>query len=351
MPTIDKTSFGTTKDGQAVDLYTLTNDHGLVAKLTNYGAILTEFWAPDRNGQLADVVLGFDELEPYESKSPHFGSTIGRVGNRIAKGRFELDGRQFVMVQNNGENHLHGGTIGYDRRVWSAEAKASGDAASVSFFLLDADGEEGYAGNVEVWVTYSLTNENVLQIDYRAVTDEATPINLTNHSYWNLKDGGATDILNHVLEVHSDSFTPVDDGLIPTGHISTVENTPLDFRSPKPVGRDIEMMSNDPRGFDHNFVLRNANGDLTLAANLYEPVTGRRMETWTTEPGVQFYSGNFLNGSIYGKGGVQYRQYSALCLETQHFPDSVNQPTFPSIVLRPGETYRQITEYRFFVSD
>ncbi len=348
MPTIQKTPFGSTSDGQAAELYTLTNDQGAIAKVTTYGAILTEFWVPDRDGRLDDIVLGFDTIEPYETKSPHFGSTIGRVGNRIAGGRFELDGRVFQMAQNNGSNHLHGGLKGYDRRFWTVEETSTQGGASVRLFLLDPDGEEGYPGTVQAWVTYTITNDNVLRLDYRATTDQATPINLTNHTYWNLKDGGESDVLEHVLQVNADSYTPVDDVLIPTGHISSVGGTPLDFRAAKPIGQDIALMGNDPLGYDHNFVLRSSDGSLALAANVYEPTTGRSMEAWTTEPGIQVYSGNFLDGSLLGKKNATYSQYHALCLETQHFPDSVNHPHFPTMVLRPGETYRQTTEYRFF---
>jgi len=349
MPQITKNPFGTNSQAQPIDLYILVNDNGTIAAVTNFGAILKELWVRDREGQLGDVVLGFDELGPYETKSPHFGSTIGRVGNRIAGGKFELDGRAFSMAQNNGLNHLHGGVKGYDKRVWTAEEILKDGSAAIRFHLLDPDGEEGYPGNVDVFVTYTLTNDNVLRLEYEATTDQATPINLTNHTYWNLTDGGKSQILDHVLTVNSDSFTPVDDGLIPTGEIDPVEGTPLDFREPKPIGRDLTSMSNDPSGYDHNFVLRSQDGSLQCAANLYDPSSGRRMETWTTEPGVQVYSGNFLDGSIVGKGGTIYGQYHALCLETQHFPDSVNKPHFPSMVLRPGNTYRQTTEYRFSV--
>jgi aldose 1-epimerase len=345
MSTISRTPFGTTVDGEHAELFTLTNDNGLIAKVTSYGAILTELWVPDRDGALGDVTLGFSELEPYETKSPHFGSTIGRVGNRIAGGRFELDGRVFQMAQNNGSHHLHGGIRGYDRRIWTAEEDA--DEASVRFFLIDPDGAEGYPGNVQVWVTYTLTNANALRLEYKATTDQATPINLTNHTYWNLKDGGASDILDHVLQLRADYFTDVDDTLIPTGEIFPVEGTPMDFRAAKPIGQDIRSLGNEPLGYDHNFVLKSADGSLALAATVFEPSSGRTMEAWTTEPGIQVYTGNFLTGSIHGKNGVQYSRHHAFCLETQHFPDSVNHPHFPSMILRPGETYHQTTEYRF----
>jgi aldose 1-epimerase len=347
MPNIEKSPFGKTRAGQDVDLYTLTNDQGSIAKLMTYGAILTELWVPDRGGKLGDVVLGFDEVEPYETKSPHFGSTIGRVGNRIAGGKFELDGKQYTMALNNGANHLHGGIHGYDRRMWSAEGSTSSAGASVRFTLTDPDGEEGYPGTVQATVTYTLTNDDVLRIEYEATTDQATPINLTNHTYFNLKDGGASSILDHVLTVEADQYTVTGEGLIPTGEIASVEGTPLDFRAGKPIGQDIHKIVAVPQGYDDNLVLRSGGGALSKAADLYDPASGRRMETWTTEPGVQVYSGNFLNGSLEGKGGVTYHQHTALCLETQHFPDSVNHPNFPSCILRPGETYRQTTEYRF----
>ena len=350
MPSVQRSSFGTTKDGQEVELFTLTNDSGAIAKVTNFGGILTELWVPDRDGKLGDVTLGFSELEPYETNPPHFGATIGRVGNRIAEARFELDGVTYEMAQNHGAHHLHGGVRGYDKRLWSGRPLDLHDAAVVNLHLFDLDGEENYPGNVSVLVTFFLTNENTLRIEYEATTDKPTPINLTNHAYWNLRDAGASGILDHVLQLNSALITEVGEALIPTGRIVGVEGTPFDFRSAKPVGRDFGSLTNEPRGYDHNFVLDNPDGALVLAADLYEPVSGRRMQTWTTEPAVQFYTGNFLDGSLYGKGGVQYSQHRALCLETQHYPDSVNHAHFPSTILRPGETYRQATEYRFSVS-
>lgn len=350
MPSVQSIPFGVTRDGLEAELFTLVNDVGASAKITNFGGVLVELWMPDRDGNLGDVTLGFDELEPYESNPPHFGALIGRVGNRIAEARFELDGTLYEVAKNHGRHHLHGGPRGYDKRCWSAQPLDRPDAAVLRLFLLDADGEEHYPGNVEVWVTYSLTNSNVLRIEYEATTDKPTPINLTNHAYWNLRDAGASEILEHILVVNASAITEVDEALIPTGRIVGVEDTAFDFRSAKPISRDFEKLSNDPRGYDHNFVLDNPNGGLSLAADLYEPISGRRMQTWTTEPAVQFYTGNFLDGSLEGKGGLRYGQHHALCLETQHYPDSVNHPNFPSTILRPGETYRQTTEYRFSAS-
>lgn len=337
---IESTPFGATQDGETVTLYTLTNARGTVAKILDFGGIVTELWVRDGKGELGNIVLGFDSLEPYETKSPYFGALIGRVGNRIAGGRFSLDGKEYSLATNNGPNALHGGLKGYDKRVWTVEGTTDN---SLTLSLIDPDGHEGYPGTVSVRVVYTLTDEDVLRLEYTATTDAATPINLTNHTYFNLKDAGATDVLGHVVRFEADRYTPVDETLIPTGEIAPVAGTPIDFTAAKPIGQDIEAMG----GYDHNLVLRSTDGSLALAVVVTEPTTGRRLETWTTEPGCQFYSGNFLDGTITGNGGVPYGKHHAFCLETQHFPDSINHPNFPSTVLRPGETYSSTTEYRF----
>jgi aldose 1-epimerase len=337
---IETTPFGTTGDGQAVTLYTLTNANGTRTKILDFGGIITELWVRDAKGELGNVVLGFDSVEPYETKSPYFGALIGRVGNRIAGGRFTLDGKEYSLPINNGPNSLHGGLKGYDKRVWTVCGSTEN---SLTLTLVDADGTEGYPGTVSATVVYTLTDEDVLRIEYTATTDAPTPVNLTNHTYFNLKDAGQTDALGHVVQFEADHYTPVDETLIPTGEIAPVAGTPIDFTSPKPIGQDIEAMG----GYDHNVVLRNASGALALAVTVTEPTTGRKMETWTTEPGCQFYSGNFLDGTLTGTGGAVYGRHHAFCLETQHFPDSVNHENFPSTILRPGETYTSTTEYRF----
>jgi aldose 1-epimerase len=332
---IQKSSFGTSLDGQAVELYTLTNANGLIARITNYGTIITELHVPDRNGKLTDVVLGFNKLDPYLQKHPFFGAVAGRVANRIAKA-------QFTLAVNNGPNHLHGGLKGFDKKVWMAEPQPG---AAVKFAYTSPDGEEGYPGALAVAITMALTDANELRIEYSATTDKPTPVNLTNHSYFNL--GGAGDVLGHELMLAADSFTPSDANLIPTGEIKSVKGTPMDFTKPKLIGADFGKLTNTPVGYDHNFVLNGGGKGSALAARVYEPKSGRVMEALTTEPGVQFYTGNFLDGTLTGKGGVVYKQHAGFCLETQHFPDAVNQPAFPSIILRPGQTYRQTTIYGF----
>ena len=342
---VERSAFGTLPDGTAVDLFTLKNPNGMVVKVITYGAIITEIQAPDRNGKLGDIVLGFDNLDAYLKGHPYFGAAIGRVGNRIAKGRFTLDGKTYKLAANDGPNHLHGGRIGFDKVVWAATATATEDAAQVKFTYTSKDGEEGYPGNLKVTMTYTLTTKNELRIDYRASTDKATPVNLTNHSYWNL--AGEGDILSHELRLFANAFTPVDATLIPTGEIRIVKDTPMDFTQPKPIGRDLKQLANKPQGYDHNFVPNSHGRTLALAARVVEPKTGRVLEILTDQPGVQFYSGNFLDGTLTGKRGVVYKQYYGFCLETQHFPDSVNQPTFPSVILRPTQTYRTTTVHRF----
>jgi aldose 1-epimerase len=344
---VEKRAFGKTRDGTPVDLYVLTNAKGMQAKVMTYGAILTELYTPDRDGKLDDVVLGFDNLGDYLKGHPFFGATVGRVANRIAKGRFTLDGKEYKLATNNGPNHLHGGNQGFDKHVWKAEpVKATGGVA-VKLTYVSKDGEEGYPGNLTAAVTYTLTDKNELKIDYQATTDKATPVNLSNHSYFNLEGTKAGDILGHELTLAADKYTPVDATLIPTGAIQTVEGTPLDFTKPTAIGARIAQMKGNPSGYDHNFVLRGEGKTLALAARVHEPKTGRVMEMYTTEPGVQFYTGNFLDGLVKGIGGMVYQKHHGFCLEAQHFPDSVNQPSFPSVILRPGQTYRQTTVYKF----
>ncbi len=343
-----QSAYGKLPDGTAIEQYTLTNENGLVLKVITYGAIITELRVPDRTGALGDVVLGFDRLEPYETKSPYFGAAIGRVGNRIARGRFTLDGKTYTLAINNAPNHLHGGLKGFDKVVWKAAAsKDAKGAPGVSFEYTSADGEEGYPGTLHVTMTYVLNNANELVIRYRATTDKDTPVNLTNHTYFNLSGRGS--ILDHVLRIAASRFTPVDDTLIPTGAIAPVAGTPMDFTAGKPIGRDLGLLANRPQGYDHNFVLDSGGGHLALAASVYDPASGRALDTLTDQPGVQFYSGNFLDATVTGKNGAIYHQHEAFCLETQHFPDSVNHPNFPSTILHPGQVYHSTTIYRFSV--
>jgi aldose 1-epimerase len=339
---VRKSSFGHMPDGAAVDLYTLANAKGLSAKITTYGATITELHVPDRDGKSGDIVLGFDNLAQYLKGHPFFGSTVGRVANRIAKGRFTLDGQTYALAINNGPNHLHGGLKGFDKALWHAEPQAG---AAVKFTYVSPDSEEGYPGKLAVAVTMSLTDANELRLDYVATTDKPTPVNLTNHSYFNL--AGEGNVLAHELMLSADYHTPSDTTLIPTGEIRSVKGTPMDFTTPKPIGSRFAQLKTNPVGYDDNYVLNGGGKGLALAARVYEPRTGRVMEVHTTQPGVQFYTANFLNGSLTGKGGMVYGQYTGFCLETQHFPDSVNQPSFPSVMLRPGQTYRHTTIHKF----
>ena len=347
---IKKTVFGKTTDGKEIELYVLTNKNGLEATVTNFGGDLVALKVPDRGGKLGDVVLGYDSLDGYRNDKNFFGGTIGRYGNRIAKGKFVLDGVTYTLARNNGENHLHGGIDGFNKVVWQAKEVPSKEGPSVQLNYLSKDGEEGYPGNLSVQVTYTLTESNELKIDYRATTDKDTVVNLTNHSYFNLAGPGG-DILEHQLMIQADQFTPVDAGLIPTGELRNVQGTPFDFRKQTAIGARIEQSDEQlklGKGYDHNWILNRAgkNG-LMLAARVYEGKTGRQMEVWTIEPGIQFYSGNFLDGTIHGKGGQNYGHRSGFCLETQHFPDSPNHPKFPSTVLKPGAQYRTTTIYKF----
>ena len=349
---VERRRFGTMPDGTQVDLFTLTNVNGLKAQISNYGGIVVSLFAPDRNGNLRDVVLGYDNLDGYLKTKSYFGATVGRYGNRIAKGRFTLDGKEHQLAINNGPNHLHGGLKGFDKVVWKAEPAKTPDAVGVKLTYLSKDGEEGYPGNVKATVTYWLTNANALRIDYEATTDMATPINLTHHGYWSLAGQGEGEVLGHELMLNADYFTPVDSTLIPTGEIRPVRGTAMDFTKPTPIGARIDQDDEQlrfGRGYDHNWVLNGKGDGLSLAASVVEPTTGRVMEVWTTEPGVQFYGGNFLNGTITGKDGKVYKHRYGFCLETQHYPDSPNKPQFPSTILRPRETYAQTTEYRFSV--
>ena len=343
---IERRVFGKNAEGQTIHIYTLTNRRGTVAKIMDYGAILTELHTADRNGNSGNVVTGFDNLDLYLKGHPTFGAICGRVANRIAKGRFTLDGKEYKLATNNGPNHLHGGPKGFDKKVWSSRALPTMENASaVEFTYVSNDGEEGYPGTLTVKVIYTLTDENELRIDYTATTDQATPLNLTNHAYFNL--AGSGDVFGHELVLNADRYTVVDDTLIPTGEIASVRGTPLDFTKPTTIGAHINELKPKPGGFDHNFVINGGGSSLTHAATAYEPKTGRVMDVLTTEPGVQLYTGNFLNGTHTGVGGVNYGHHSAFCLETQHYPDSINQPKFPSTVLRPGQTFKSTTIYKF----
>lgn len=341
--TVTEQKYGTF-EGQDVIQYTLTNAAGVVVKLINYGGTITNILVPDAAGNFEDVVLGFDSLAGYMSKeNPFFGCITGRYANRIAKGRFTLDGKEYQLPVNNNGNTLHGGINGFNRKFWSAE-KLAGDS-SIRFSYTSKDGEEGFPGNCTSHVVYTLTPNNEVKIDYSATTDKATPINLTNHSYFNLSAGRDSTILSHEIFIHADRYVAVDNNLIPTGELLPVKGTSMDFNIPVAIGTDIAKVSG---GYDHTFVLNKKNeSQPELAVTLRHPGSGRYMEVFTTEPGIQFYSGNFLNGTVEGKKGVKYVKHGGLCLETQHFPDSPNQPNFPNTILRPGETYKHLTIYKF----
>jgi len=338
--------FGQTPDGQAVDLVTMANPSGIEARIITYGGIIVSLTVPDRNGKLDDIVLGFDKLDGYIKGHPYFVAIIGRYGNRIGAAKFTLDGVEYKLAANDGPHHLHGGVKGFDKVVWKIEeAKAKGGEAILKLSYLSRDGEEGYPGNLKCIVTYTLTADNQLKMRYEATTDKATILNLTNHSYWNLAGQGAGDILGHELMLNADRYTPVDEGLIPTGELKSVKASPMDFTKAMTIGSRIKQV--DIGGYDHNFVLNGKPGKMRLCARVYEPTSGRVMEIRTTEPGVQFYTGNFLDGTLTGKGGKVYQKYYAFCLETQHFPDSPNRPEFPSVVLRPGQKYDIETIHKF----
>ena len=347
-----ETAFGTMPDGTAVRVFTLTNDAGMEVRAISYGAILVSIKVPDRNGQFGDVVVGHDSLEGYLTRSRFFGALVGRYGNRIAGGQFTLDGRTYTLAKNNGPNHLHGGVRGFDKVVWQGRVNKDKAEPSVTFTRTSPDGEEGYPGNLAVSVTYTVTNRNELVIDYHATTDKPTIVNLTNHSYFNLAGEGNGDILGHQVTIEADHYTPVDAGQIPTGALAPVAGTPFDFTTPTAVGARIDADHEQltiGTGYDHNFVLRRSGPGLVQAARIVEPSSGRTLDVRTTEPGLQFYTGNKLDGSYNGKSGHGYGKRSALCLETQHFPDSPNKPAFPSTVVRPGEEYRSTTVYAFSV--
>jgi aldose 1-epimerase len=347
-PNVSRTSFGRTPDGKEVHVITLQNAKGLKARIMTLGATWIGMDIPDKTGKVGDVLLGFDTLEGYLKGHPYFGSTVGRYANRIAKGKFTLDGKTYTLATNNGPNHLHGGLKGFDKVLWKAEEALAKGVPTVRFSYMSKDGEEGYPGNMVVVVTFTLNDDNELKIEYGATCDKPTVINLTNHAYFNLAGGG--DILGHVLMLTADRFTPVDDTLIPTGELKAVAGSCMDFTKPMPIGSRIEQLTNDPRGYDHNYVLNSGGSKQpVLAARLEEPKTGRVLEILTTEPGIQFYSGNFLDGTLKGKGGTVYQKHFGMCLETDHFPDSPNQPKFPSVVLRPTEAYTQTTIHRFSV--
>lgn len=343
--TLEKELFGATSRGTPVERYTLSNGHGMRVRIMTYGGIVVSLEVPDRDGRLGNVVLGFERLDPYLAGHPYFGAICGRVANRIAHGTFTLDGTTYRLAANNGPHHLHGGLVGFDKVVWEGAPLREADRVGVVLRCLSKDGEEGYPGNLRARVQYTLNEKSELGVEYEATTDAPTPVNLTHHSYFNLAGAGSGDVLGHQLMIDADRYTPVDDTLIPTGSIAEVKGTPLDFTRPTAIGARIAQVAG---GYDHNFVLRPREQLLARpAATVYEPTTGRVLEIFTTEPGLQFYSGNFLDG-IAGAGGV-YHKHHGFCLEAQHFPNSPNEPDFPSVILRPGQTYRQTTIHRFGV--
>lgn len=345
---ISQQPFGQTPDGKNVTLYTLRNSKGAEARIMNYGGIVTHLKVPDRNGNFGDVVLGYDNLEGYLKETPYFGALIGRYGNRIAKGKFTLNGKEYSLATNNGPNALHGGLKGFDKVVWEPKVIASTEGPSLELNYVTADGEEGYPGTLKVKAVYTLTDDNALKLDFTATTDKDTVVNLTQHSYFNL--AGRGDNLNHSVMIDADRFTPVDSTLIPTGELRPVQGTPFDFRTPTTIGARINQNDEQLKfggGYDHNWVLNKPTGQMGLAARVTEPTTGRVLEVYSTEPGLQFYTGNFLDGKITGKGGWAYQHRSAFCMEPQHYPDSPNQKNFPSVVLKPGQTYRHTMMYKF----
>jgi aldose 1-epimerase len=347
---IPKEPFGATPDGQAVDLYTLRNHNGVEARIMTYGGIIVSLKVPDKNGQLGDVVLGYDHLDSYVKNSPYFGALIGRYGNRIARGHFTLDGTAYTLATNNYPNALHGGLQGFDKRVWSASVREGTDGPELILDYLSKDGEEGYPGNLKVTATYTLMRDNALRLQYRAETDKDTVLNLTQHTYFNL--AGQGDILNHQVTLPADRFTPVDATLIPTGELRAVENTPFDFRAPTAIGARIGQENEQLKfggGYDHNWVINKELGKLDLMARVTDPRSGRVLEVFSTEPGLQFYTGNFLDGTITGKGGWVYQPRAAFCMEPQHYPDSPNKPAFPTVELKPGQVYHNTIMYRFSV--
>ena len=350
-PKVTSMTFGTTPDGETVEKFTLSNASGMEVDIVAWGAAITRIQVPDRDGSQADVALAFGELEPYLEPHPYFGSVVGRYGNRIAKGRFTLNGVEYTLATNNGENHLHGGERGFDRRLWKAQASTTAEGQSVELTYVSPDGEEGYPGTLTATVTYTLTPQNAIRMAYRATTDKDTIVNLTNHAYFNLAGHGNGTTLDHELTLDADRFTPVDEGLIPTGELRPVEGTPFDFREATAIGARIGGEDEQLKfglGYDHNFVVNGEAGTMRRAARVVEPKSGRTLEVHTTEPGIQFYSGNFLDG-VAGKDGRTYPYRGGFCLESQHYPDSPNKPHFPSTALKAGQEYSTTTEYRFGV--
>lgn len=349
--TMQKQAFGKTDDGQQMDLYTLTNAKGMEVAITNFGGTIVSIKVPDKNGNIADVLLGYDDVSGYQGGKAYFGATIGRYGNRIAKGKFTLDGKTYTLPQNDGVNTLHGGTKGFSQRVWTAKDVSGPAGQALQLTYVSKDGEEGFPGNLSVKVVFTLANTNELKIDYSATTDKDTVLNLTNHSYFNLSGKGEGDILGTELTLHASKFTPVDATLIPTGELRAVKGTPFDFTKSTAIGARINQDDEQLKlagGYDHNWVLdAGKTVSLHLAAQAYDPTSGRELEVLTTEPGIQFYTGNFLDGSIHGKGGKVYNKHAAFCLETQHFPDSPNHPKFPTTELKPGQRYHTMTVFKF----
>ncbi|MCX7875502.1 MAG: galactose mutarotase [Melioribacteraceae bacterium] len=348
---MEKKIFGKLDDGTEVFLFTLKNKNGMKAEIITYGATVVSLTSPDRNNNYKDIVLGYDSISGYVNDVSYFGSIVGRFGNRIAKGQFSIDGIKYQLTINNNENHLHGGKYGFNKKNWDF-VKSVEDENGMSLILkyLSKDGEEGYPGNLEIYVTYSVTNNDELKIEYSATTDKKTIINPTHHSYFNLTANPNNTILDHELMINAEYYTPVNSGLIPLGKLEKVENTPFDFRSPKKIGKDIDSDFDQLKlglGYDHNFVINRKNNDVIKIAEVYEPTTGRFMEVFSDQPGLQFYSGNFLNGTAIGKNGIKYNYRTSFCLEAQHFPDSPNQKDFPSVFLKPGEVYKQTTIYKF----
>ena len=349
-PGVTRSAFGRTADGTPVDLYVLINTNGVEVRVITFGGIITSVRVPDRNGRFADVVHGFDALDSYVAAHPYFGAIVGRYGNRIGTAQFSLNGQAYKLAANDGPNHLHGGLKGFDKFVWKAELLPKGVGIALS--RTSPDREEGYPGTLETRVTYTLTDANAIEIEFRATSDKPTPVNLTNHSYFNLAGHDAGTVLDHELAVHADRYTPVDSSLIPTGLLAPVDGTPLDFRTATRIGARIDQPHEQlefGRGYDHNWVLNRTGGGLQPAARLVDPKSGRTLDVTTTEPGIQIYTGNFLDGTLKGKGGAVYKHRSAVCLETQHYPDSPNKPAFPSTIVRPGEPYMSKTVFTFGV--
>lgn len=351
---INKRFFGKANNGINSYLFTLTNNNGMVVSITNYGGIITEIKVKDRHGELGDVTLGYDNLNDYINNSPYFGAIVGRYANRICCGNFTIDGKEYNLEKNDGPNHLHSGIIGFDKVVWDVNPFENDNEIGLTLSYLSKDGENNYPGNLPVEVKYTITNKNEIIINYYATTDKATPINLTNHAYFNLRDGGRDSILDHKLLINANSYTPINETTIPTGEILPVKGSSFDFTSLTEMGKSIDKDDEQLKngfGFDHNFVLNNFDGNLRLAAKVFEEKSGRVLEVLTTEPGIQFYSGNHLKGSFVGKEGIIYNKRNGFCLETQHFPDSPNKPNFPSTILRPGEEFKSITVYKFSTAE